>query len=221
MSRIIIIGGIESTYTNAQVLFEEGEEIVMFFTRGPSSPGWEGVDMIDESNFSFAAHVPKTVVNNNINDHVESIQALKPDYIWSLGWQQIFKKKLLSICPVIGIHESLLPKGAGPVPIANAILNDEEHTGVSLFWVDEGMDTGPLIDQRTCRFDPRRATSTEIYQEMMLLEKDLIRSNIPKLRSCSAPRIQQDLSQRTTYSKITWEDWPEEKVARARTYPYT
>src|SRR5688572_3390343 len=108
MARIVVIGGIESTYANAQTLHELGEEIVLFVTRGEQSKGWEGVQMVDEAKFPFASKVPKLVVQRHINDHIEQIRALKPDFIYSLGWQQMFKRDLFEICPIIGIHESLL-----------------------------------------------------------------------------------------------------------------
>ncbi|MCB0273036.1 MAG: hypothetical protein KDD46_08475 [Bdellovibrionales bacterium] len=220
MSRIVIIGGIESTFTNAQVLFECGENIVMFYTRGESSPGWEGVDMIDASKFDFAKKCPTTIVDGNINDYTQEIKALNPDFIWSLGWQQIFKKDLLHICPCIGIHESLLPEGAGPVPIANAILHDRPVTGITLFQIDEGMDTGPIIGQCQGQLDPRKATSTQLYDEAMQLGKQLITTHLPALRAGNYELHPQNMQKRTVYTKIRWEDWPIEKVLRARTYPY-
>lgn len=221
MSRVIVIGGIESTYANAQVLHELGEEIVMFFTRGPQSPGWQGVAMIDEARFPFAAQVPRTIVNGNINEHVPLMTSLRPDYIWSLGWQQIFRRELLSVCPVIGLHESLLPEGAGAVPIANAMLHERPVTGVTLFELDGGMDTGPIIGQLRGLLDPRQATATALYQEAMQLERWLLEMFVPHLRRGTAPRIPQDLSRRTTYGKIDWSAWPEAVVRRARTYPYS
>ncbi|MBZ0270433.1 hypothetical protein K8I61_00235 [bacterium] len=220
MARVIVIGGIESTYANAQVLADLGEEIVMFYTRGERSPGWEGVAMVDDSRFPFAARVPTTVVQGNINDHIGQMRELKPDFIFSLGWQQMYKAPMLDVCPVVGIHESLLPEGAGAVPIANAILHDRPATGVSLFWLDGGMDTGPLLAQLVGRLDPRAATATELYYEAMELEEIILRMMMPALRKGIAPRIPQDFSRRTVYEKIDWDAWPAEKVRRARTYPY-
>ncbi|MCD6459272.1 hypothetical protein J7L67_01225 [bacterium] len=220
MSRIIVIGGIESTYKNAQILYELNEDIAMFYTRGEKSPGWEGVDMVDESKFAFADKVHRTIVRNSINDHIETIKSLKPDYIWSLGWQQMYKKELLDICPVIGIHESLLPEGAGAVPIANALLHDRPKTGITLFELDEGMDTGMIIGQLAGKLDPRQSTSTELYEEAMYLEEKIIRLFVPLLNEGIAPRIPQDFSKRTVYGKINWSDWTEEKIKRARVYPY-
>jgi methionyl-tRNA formyltransferase len=220
MARVIVIGGIESTYRNAQVLNDLGEEIIMFYTRGPNSPGWEGVDLIDESPFTFVNRVPRTIVEGNINEYVEAMRKLRPHFIYSLGWQQFFRKRLREICPVIGLHESLLPAGAGPVPIANAILHDFRVTGCTLFWVDGGIDTGPIIGQLKGRLDPRTATATELYEEAIVLGGELLRTHVPQLISGRAPAIPQDFSKRTAYQKIRWEDWPEDKVARARVYPY-
>lgn len=220
MGRVIVIGGIESTYANAQTLHEMGEEIVMFYTRGERSPGWEGVAMVDETRFPFAASVPRTVVQGNINDHTGEMRALKPDLVFSLGWQQMYRKAMLALCPVIGIHESLLPEGAGAVPIANAILHDRPVTGVTLFEIDPGMDTGPIIGQLRGRLDPRAATATQLYEEAMELENTLLRVHVPLLLAGIAPRIPQDFSRRMVYEKIDWDAWPADKVARARTYPY-
>jgi len=220
MSKIIIIGGIESTFINAQLLHDLGEEILMFYTRGPHSPGWEGVKLIVEDEFPFSKKVPITRVNGNINDHAKQMKSLHPDFIWSLGWQQMYKPALLEMCPVIGIHESLLPEGAGAVPIANALLHDRPVTGVTLFELDGGMDTGPIIAQLKGSLDPTKVTSKDLYQEAMELEQKMIRAILPFLKDGSAPRIPQDFLKRTVYGKIDWSLWPTEKVKRAKTYPY-
>jgi methionyl-tRNA formyltransferase len=218
--KIIVIGGIESTYKNAQILHDLGAKIVMFFTRGENSPGWEGVDRVDESKFVFSKQVPRTEVKGDINEHTHLMKKLKPDFIFSLGWQQIFKKQLLSLCPVIGIHESLLPEGAGAVPIANAIFHDQPVTGVTLFQLDEGMDTGPIIAQLRGGLDPRKVNATDLYREAMRLEARILKMYYPLLVKGLAPRISQDFSRRTVYGKIQWNRWPESKRRRVRVAPY-
>lgn len=220
MARIVIIGGIESTFANAQVLHELGEEIIMFYTRGEDSPGWQGVDMVDESLFSFTDAIPKTCVKGNINDHVAEISDLNPDFIYSLGWQQIYSQELLAIAPFIGIHESLLPKGAGPTPIANAILHSEPETGCTLFWLDDGMDTGAIIGQLKNSHSPQTASSTQIYAEDFVLSKQLLQMYVPHINQKTAPAIPQNFEYRTEYNLVNWSDWDEELVLRARTYPY-
>jgi methionyl-tRNA formyltransferase len=159
-------------------------------------------------------------VNGSINDHIALMRDLRPDFIYSLGWQQIYKKDLLSICSVIGIHESLLPEGAGAVPIANAMLHERPITGVTLFELDGGVDTGPIVGQLRGLLDPRVVTATELYQEAMQLERWLLEMFVPHLNRGTAPRIPQDSSKRTVYKKIDWSSWPEDVVKRTRTYPY-
>jgi methionyl-tRNA formyltransferase len=220
MARVIVIGGIESTYANAQVLHSLGEEIVMFFTRGPQSPGWEGVDMIDESGFPFASKVPLCQVNGSINDHVGEMRELRPEVIYSFGWQQMYSRNLLNVSKVVGIHESLLPEGAGAVPIANAILHGVRRTGCTLFWLDGGSDTGDIIGQLRGLLDPQTANATELYREAMRLGADLLRMFVPHINAGTAPAIHQDASRRTVYRKVSWDQWPRELVQRARVYPY-
>ncbi len=192
----------------------------MFYTRGPSSPGWEGVDLIDKSQYKFANKVPVIEVNGNINDFYQEIKSLNPDFIYCLSWQQLFNADLLNLYPLIGLHESLLPKGAGWVPIVNAILNDCHETGITLSWLDQGIDTGPIIAQVKCQLDPRQVTATELYLEMIELEQELLTMMVPLINQRVAPAIQQNPNARTTYQKINWDDWSTAKVARARTYPY-
>jgi methionyl-tRNA formyltransferase len=220
MARTIVIGGIESTFRNAQILCDLGENIVMFYTRGPRSPGWEGVEMIDETRFAFASNVPRSIVSGNINEHLEEMRALEPDVIYSLGWQQVYGPKLLALCKFVGIHESLLPKGAGAVPIANAILHDVAVTGCTLFWLDAGMDTGPIIGQLRGRLDPRTANATALYEEAMQLGGELLRMFVPHINAGTAPAIPQDASRRTVYRKVKWDDWSVDRVIRAKVYPY-
>jgi methionyl-tRNA formyltransferase len=220
MAKIIIIGGIESTFMLAEHLYQMGEEIIQFYTRGASTPGWEGVAMINAADYPFTQAVPSTQVNNSINDHIEAMRALQPEVIYSLGWQQIYHPQLLQFCPVVGIHESLLPMGAGACPIANAILHDASVTGVTLFYLDQGMDTGHIIGQLRGALDPRTANATELYQQAIILSKQLLSMYVPHINQGTAAAIPQDFSKRTCYGKIDWAAWPSEKVERAKVYPY-
>ncbi len=220
MAKIIIIGGIESTFTYAQTLYELGEEILMLYTRGINSPGWENIDLVDQRKYEFLNHIPTTIVNSNINDYASEIASLAPDFIYSLGWQQVFKEPLLGICKILGLHESLLPRGAGPAPIANAILHGEIETGCTLFWLDSGVDTGPIIGQLKCINSPLTSNSTHLYSEIVNLGAQLLKMYLPYINNCTAPSLPQDFSKRICYGKINWDQWPREIVMRARTYPY-
>ena len=66
---------------------------------------------------------------------------------------ELFKKELINIpyYGVINLHTSLLPKYRGLMPSFWVLKNNEKETGVSVFFVDEGIDSGPIIVQKKIR----------------------------------------------------------------------
>lgn len=85
----------------------------------------------------------------NINAEVDEISAIKPDFIFIIGWSQIVKAELLAIprFGCVGFHPALLPKNRGRAAIPWHFINDEKFGGASLFFLDEGCDTGDIIGQ--------------------------------------------------------------------------
>jgi methionyl-tRNA formyltransferase len=80
----------------------------------------------------------------------EAIAAYRPDLIVSLQANVIFKKLLLET-PSIGclnVHTALLPKYRGLMPTFWALKHNEAETGVSVFFMDEGIDSGPILVQK-------------------------------------------------------------------------
>ena len=90
-------------------------------------------------------------LNNSINteESIKKIKSLNPDLLVSILGNEIFKKPLLNIAPkgCINLHTSLLPKYRGLMPSFWVLKNNEKFTGVSVFFVDEGIDSGPIIVQ--------------------------------------------------------------------------
>jgi methionyl-tRNA formyltransferase len=78
-----------------------------------------------------------------------TIQQYSPKYVLVAGWYWIIKPSLLRMVPggFLGLHPSLLPKYRGSAPLVWAALRGEDQTGVSLFYFDEGIDTGDIVDQ--------------------------------------------------------------------------
>ena len=77
----------------------------------------------------------------------ELISSLEPDLCIAIAYGRFFKKDVLSV-PKLGflnIHFSLLPKYRGAAPVQRALINGEENTGVTAFWIEEKMDSGPIF----------------------------------------------------------------------------
>ena len=90
-------------------------------------------------------------LNKSINheDSLKIINSYNPDLLVSI-LEMKFLKKLLKLAPYgcINLHTSLLPKYRGLMPSFWVLKNNEEYSGVSVFLVDEGIDSGPIIEQR-------------------------------------------------------------------------
>lgn len=116
---------------------------------------------------------------NNINDKevIEKLKTMEIDWLFIIGWSQIAKKELLDTPSkgCIGMHPTLLPEGRGRAAIPWAILKGLDKTGVTAFKIDEGVDTGPIIDQVEISL-PKDETASSLYHKVndahiLLIEK--------------------------------------------------
>jgi methionyl-tRNA formyltransferase len=99
--------------------------------------------------------------------------------------------RLGSIC----FHPSLLPKYRGRSAINWALINGETKTGVSLFWVDEGIDTGPILLQKEVAVDPDDTTGTLYFNKLFPVGVEAIGEAVDLIKAGNPPRIVQDESQ--------------------------
>ena len=86
----------------------------------------------------------------NANKSIDRIKALAPDLLISIAGNEIFKRPLIDLAPLgcLNLHTALLPKYRGLMPSFWVLRFGEDETGVSVFFVDEGIDSGPIIIQR-------------------------------------------------------------------------
>lgn len=141
----------------------------------------------------------------DINHEDELLEALNPDIIVVAGWRQMIKKELLDKYTFIGFHPTLLPKGRGSAPIINTILEDFEHTGVTMFYLENNVDSGDIIDQ--CEFEISSADNARnIYDKVINCGERLIYRNIQKMLDGTLPRISQDDTEATYFKKPNLKD---------------
>jgi len=143
----------------------------------------------------------------NINKEVELLRSLRPDIIIMCGWRQIIDKEILSLPKggIIGFHPTLLPKGRGPVPIINTILEGYKESGVTMFYLTEAVDGGDIIGQARFSVD-KNDYAQDIYDKVIEGGKQLIKKFLPLLVRGKAPRIPQDDKKATYLPKITLKD---------------
>ncbi|MGQ4876455.1 MAG: methionyl-tRNA formyltransferase [Promethearchaeia archaeon] len=137
----------------------------------------------------------------NINDANDILNRLNLDYVIVAGWRQIINKEILKIprYGFIGFHPTLLPKGRGPAPIINSILEGWEESGVTMYYLSEGLDDGDIIGQEKFKIQ-ENDHAWDVYQKVIEGGKRLINNFLPMLLKRTCPRIPQDNS-KATYNK--------------------
>ena len=124
---------------------------------------------------------------------MEQLRAWNPELIVVAAFGQILKKEVLDMPPYgcINVHASLLPRWRGAAPINAAILHGDEETGVTIMQMDVGLDTGPMLSQRSIRLTPDD-TSGSALEKLSTLGADLLIETLPdylsgKLRPTPQP----------------------------------
>lgn len=168
----------------------------------------------------------------HINDEVvyDYIVEHQIDWLFIIGWSQIASEKLLSAPKrgALGIHPTLLPIGRGRAAIPWAILKQLDKTGVTLFKLDTGVDTGPIIAQLEVPM-LSNINAGILYNLVNDAHSTLIREAIPKLARDEFALVHQDESQATFWPGRKPEDGEialdgsvhdAERLVRAVTRPY-
>ena len=121
---------------------------------------------------------------------------------------QVFSvPKLGSIC----FHPSILPKYRGASAINWAIIKGESITGLTIFWVDQGIDTGPILLQKTVAIEPDDTTGSVYFNKIFPLGVEAIGEAVELIKTGNPPRIVQDESKanydpicRDEHAQIDW-----------------
>ena len=109
----------------------------------------------------------------------EELAAFRPDVLVVAAYGRLLPKPVLDAAPggCLNLHPSLLPKYRGPSPVATAIRDGIESTGVTLMLLDEGMDSGPMIAQREYPIAPTD-TAGSLTTELFRVGADLLLENL-------------------------------------------
>ncbi|HET9913325.1 MAG TPA: methionyl-tRNA formyltransferase [Anaerolineales bacterium] len=111
---------------------------------------------------------------------MERLRAWNPDLIVVAAFGQILRKEVLELprFGCINVHASLLPRWRGAAPINAAILHGDEETGITIMKMDVGLDTGPILSQRSIRLT-RDDTAGSVTKLLSRLGADLLIETLP------------------------------------------
>ena len=111
---------------------------------------------------------------------MEQLRLWNPDLIVVAAFGQILKKDVLYLprFGCINVHASLLPRWRGAAPINAAIRHGDEETGVTIMKMDVGLDTGPILSQRSIPLTPDD-TAGSVIEKLSHLGADLLIETLP------------------------------------------
>lgn len=157
--------------------------------------------------------IPVIALEGSINSkkNLEILESYKPDLLISVLGNQIFKKSLIDLAPkgCINLHSALLPKYRGLMPTFWALKNNEKYTGVSVFFVDEGIDSGPIIVQEKVVIADK--TQQQLIKETKQIGMNLILKSIDLIATGELELIENPESEKSYYSFPTRKDVKEFK----------
>lgn len=135
---------------------------------------------------------------------VEDVRSFHPDVIVVMAYGQILPGDLLRVPPVacLNLHASLLPRHRGAAPIHAAIEAGDPVTGITVMYVDEGLDTGDILLEKQIPILPED-TAGSLHDRLAQLAPPAIAEALSLLEQGRAPRIPQDPALATYSPKLS------------------
>jgi methionyl-tRNA formyltransferase len=208
--RIILIGQAAFAEKTLEKLVGKGEEILAVYCPPDISGGKPDPVKQKALQLGIPVHQHKSFKAPEVR---EQFVALNADlailaFVSFIVPPQVFNvPRLGSIC----FHPSLLPKYRGASAINWALIKGETVTGLSLFWVDPGIDTGPVLLQKQVKVEPDDTTGSLYFNKIFPLGIEAIGEAVDLIEAGNPPRIAQDESQASydppctdEHAKIDW-----------------
>jgi len=147
-------------------------------------------------------------LKNSINsaESIRNIKELNVDILISILGTDIFKSEFLQSTKYgcLNLHTSLLPKYRGLMPTFWVMKNNEKYTGVSVFMVDQGIDSGPIISQQ--KVEIGMSTQKELIQKTKKIGMELIVDALIKIKNNNVKFITNPDEEKSYFSFPTRKD---------------
>jgi methionyl-tRNA formyltransferase len=183
--KLVFMGTPEFALPSLQRLILGGHEIAAVFTQ-PDKPAGRGKQIHAPPVKTLAVeqgipvHQPaKIKTNEEVRQRLESIS---PDACVVAAYGKILPAWMLAIPRLgcINVHASLLPKYRGAAPINWAIADGERETGITIMQMDAGMDTGPILSQRSTSIGEDE-TAPELSARLARMGAELLSETLPQI----------------------------------------
>ena len=182
--RIVFMGTPDFSVPALEALVEGGHEVVAAITQ-PDKPKGRGkavlMTPVKEKAMELGIPVYQPVKVRE-PEFVEKLRQMEPDAIVVVAFGQILPKSILEIprYGCVNIHASLLPKYRGAAPIQWAVIDGERESGVTTMFMNEGLDTGDMLEKEAVTLDPKE-TGGSLHDKLSAIGGRLILSTLKGL----------------------------------------
>ena len=203
--RIVVHGQQAFGKSVLEALLEKGEDVVAVYC----APDKEGrpVDAIKELALEqkLTVYQPSSYSDDSVCDELRS---LSPDLV-VMAYVTLFVREEFLNIPTHGTiqyHPSLLPLHRGPSSINWPIIQGSKKTGLSIFWPDNGLDTGPILMQKEVNIEDDDTLGSLYFNKLFPLGVEAMLESVDLVRDGNVSKIVQDESQATYESWCKKED---------------
>ncbi|WP_419823527.1 methionyl-tRNA formyltransferase [Anoxybacterium hadale] len=193
--KIVYMGTPEFAVPPLKSLCESGYQVELVVTQ-PDKARDRGKKVqfppVKETALQYGVEVlqPEKIKGNE--EFFNRIREIKPDLIIVAAYGKLLPLELLEIPELgcINIHASLLPKYRGAAPIHRCIIEGEKTTGITLMYMEEGLDTGDMIASRFV--DVEDKNTAQLHEELSVMGAELLMDTLPNIMNGTAGRTKQD-----------------------------
>jgi len=194
--RILLIGQAAFGAKVLEALLEKNENVVAVYT--PPDPPGGRLDPLKEAAVAggIPVHQPTTYKDDPVFDEYKG---LNPDLTVMAFVTDIIPPRFFAVPAhgTINYHPSLLPRHRGASAINWAVIMGDKHTGLTIFWPDGGIDTGPILLRKEIYMGPQDTTGSLYFNHLFPMGVAAILESIELIKAGNAPQIIQDESKAT------------------------
>jgi len=208
MTRIVFMGSPDFAVPTLQVLARH-HEVIGVVTQ-PDRGSGRGRTLKPPPIKTLADELGLNVIQPEklrLPEAMEQLRRWSPDLIVVAAFGQILKADVLALPPLgcLNVHASLLPRWRGAAPIQAAILAGDSETGVTIMKMDQGVDTGEILNQRALKIE-EDDTAGSLSARLSQLGEDLLTETLPLYLSGELKPQPQDGNKATHAPMLKKED---------------
>ncbi|HOI64697.1 MAG TPA: methionyl-tRNA formyltransferase [Mesotoga sp.] len=175
--RIVFMGTPDFAASHLEALLESNYNVVGVFSQ-PDRPKGRGRKLtptpvkLVSLKYGIPVFQPDSV---NTGDGFDTLCKLSPDVIMTVAYGKLLKKRVIEL-PSLGcynVHASLLPRYRGAAPIQRTLENGETETGITIFKIDEGMDSGPIAVAESIEIEMSDSFGT-LFEKLQTLGRKML-----------------------------------------------